>query len=114
MDLVDGDDYVNGPVTTWLAGEPWMRLFLAANPTLTVDFMQRCLSTPESSNIVSDPSPTPLLRAWAKLRLTTGSWEDAMIAAANVSTLALASLVRLTSCWSKVRISKIYSLLGHL
>ena len=64
--------------------------------------MQRCLSTPESSGDASWKAarndnaptlhatlhlltPTPLLREWAKLKLTSRSWKDALAAANDVS-----------------------------
>jgi hypothetical protein len=51
------------------------------------DFLERCLSTPESSvdTTLHSPSSTPLLREWAKSKLTGGSWRNALVAALNVS-----------------------------
>ncbi|KAF8547863.1 hypothetical protein OG21DRAFT_1449832 [Imleria badia] len=68
VSTVDEDMYTTRPVTTWVS-----------------DFLQQCLSTPESSGDSSlhSPSPAPLLRKWAKLKLSGGSWKDALIAALN-------------------------------
>ena len=68
--------------------------------------MQRCLSSPESSGDASLkavhhddmqtlpatphlPLPTLLLREWAKFKLTSSSWKDALAAAVVVSLLLL-------------------------
>ena len=58
------------------------------------DFLQRCLSTPESSveTTVHSPFPALLLREWAKSKLTGGSWRDALVAALNVSISFLSTL----------------------
>ena len=51
--------------------------------------MHRYLSFPESSGNDSwkaiQHENESLLRAWAKLKLTTGSWKDALAAAVGVS-----------------------------
>ena len=57
--------------------------------------MQRRLSTPNNKGDASLVTAghnisyltTPLLREWAKLRLTAGSWKDALESATNVSIL---------------------------
>ena len=66
--------------------------------------MQRCLS-PESTGNASwgatrddgvevlratlrSPFPTPLLRAWTTLKLTSGAWKDALAAAVDVGPLS--------------------------
>ena len=80
--------------------------------------MQRCLSTPESSDDgswrtsqhrdvqisrLSPHSPTPqlLLREWAREKLAYGSWKDALTTAVNVSIFSSAShLSDVTVIWS--------------
>ena len=48
--------------------------------------MQRRLSTPDRNvDAVSVTAPTPLLREWAKAKLTNGAWKDALDLAVNVS-----------------------------
>ena len=48
--------------------------------------MQRCLSTPNHNvDAVSATPPTPLLREWAKAKLTNGTWKDALDLAVSVS-----------------------------
>lgn len=78
-----------------------LRLFdYHAFANFIIDFMQRCLSTPERNDrswvathhdgvqtlrlTLYLPSPTPLLRAWARLKLTSVSWEDALAVAGDV------------------------------
>lgn len=78
---------VDESIFTWVSGKlcytfppPWIR------PFATV-FMPQCLSTPEDGDdtTIHSPSPTLLLREWVKLRLTGGSWKDALVDALNVS-----------------------------
>ena len=48
--------------------------------------MQRRLSTPNHNiDAVSATPLTPLLREWAKAKLTNGTWKDALDLAVNVS-----------------------------
>ena len=48
--------------------------------------MQRRLSTPNPNiGAISATPPTPLLREWAKAKLTNGTWKDALDLAVNVS-----------------------------
>ena len=48
--------------------------------------MQRRLSTPNHNvDAVSARPPTPLLREWAKAKLTNGTWKDALDLAVGVS-----------------------------
>ena len=80
-------DVMAEPIVTWISS----KLCYSAPPLcirhVATDFLQRCLSTPESSVDTSPntPTPTPLLRQWAKLKLTGGSWTDALVAALTVS-----------------------------
>ncbi|KAF8546584.1 hypothetical protein OG21DRAFT_1491063 [Imleria badia] len=66
LNTIDERIYGTEPVVTWVS-----------------DFSQRCLSTPDSTGDATfhSPSPTPLLREWAKLKLTGGSWNDALVGA---------------------------------
>ena len=41
------------------------------------------MPTPHAT--LSSPTPTPLLREWAKATLARGSWKDALVAATGVS-----------------------------
>ncbi|KAF8142122.1 hypothetical protein EV363DRAFT_1150633 [Boletus edulis] len=70
VNTVDKEVHMTEPIITWV-----------------LDFVQRCLSTSESSEdtTLHLVSPTPLLRKWAELKLTAGLWNDALIAAVNVS-----------------------------
>ncbi|KAF8553231.1 hypothetical protein OG21DRAFT_1269071 [Imleria badia] len=65
VNTVDEDIYKTGLIT-WVS-----------------EFLQRCLSAPESSagTTLHSLSPSPLLREWAKLQLTGSSWKDALVAA---------------------------------
>ena len=48
--------------------------------------MQRRLSSPNCDvDAVSATSPTPLLREWAKVKLTNSTWKDALDNAVSVS-----------------------------
>ena len=48
--------------------------------------MQRCLSTPNRNiDAVSAMAPTPLLREWAKAKLTNSTWRDALDLSVSVS-----------------------------
>ena len=49
--------------------------------------MQRRLSIPNPNvDAVSSTPPTPLLREWAKAKLTNGTWKDVLDLAVSVST----------------------------
>ena len=79
----------------WVSGKLCYPVALLCIRYFGTDFLQRCLSTPETSvdTTLHSLSPTPLLREWAKLKLTSGSWREALAAAVNVSI----SLVRCSS-----------------
>ncbi|KAF8547208.1 hypothetical protein OG21DRAFT_1501672 [Imleria badia] len=75
LNAVDEEGYISGPIATWVS-----------------DFAQQCLSTPESSDDAISMAPrdgtrspflTPLLSLWAKLKLTSSPWKDALVAAAG-------------------------------
>ena len=97
VSTVDEDVYTTESIRNWVSGKlrypvppPCVRHF-------ATDFLQRCLSTPERSDdtILHSPSPTPLLREWAKSKLAGGSWRDALVAAVNVSISFLSTPRRL-------------------
>ena len=78
--------YTSGPMTEWFYCEFIFHLFFSLYPTLFPDFMQWCLSTPNHNvDAVSATSPTPLLREWAKAKLTSSTWRDALDLAVSVS-----------------------------
>ena len=61
------------------------RFAISVQPFL-LDFMQRRLSSPNCDvDAVSAMPPTPLLREWAKAKLTNGTWKDALDNAVSVS-----------------------------
>ena len=61
------------------------RFAIGVQPFL-LDFMQRRLSSPNCNvDTVSTTPPTPLLREWAKAKLTIGTWKDALDIAVGVS-----------------------------
>lgn len=72
------------------------------------DFTQRCLSASEDKGGVAwnatrdgdvaplQTTPTPLVREWAKAKLTRGSWKDALLSAVHVSMFTLVLITRLT------------------
>ena len=87
VSTVNEDVYMTGPIVAWVSGK-----LCYPDPPLCIqyfstDFLQRCLSTPESSadTTLHSQSTSPLLREWAKSKLTCGSWRDALAAALNVS-----------------------------
>ena len=79
----------------WVSGKLCYPVALLCIEYFGTDFLQRCLSTPETGvdTTLHSLSPTPLLREWAKLKLIGGSWREALAAAVNVSI----SLVRCSS-----------------
>jgi len=78
---------MSGPITAWLSGEYVLPVLPQCIRSFTTDFAQQCLSTSESSDdtTLHLPSPTPLLRGWAQLKLASGSWQSALVATVNVS-----------------------------
>ena len=76
-----------GPISIWISGE-LLSTVLPCALYFATDFLRRCLSTPKGNGDRTgdqSPSPTPLLREWAKSELTASSWKDALIASLNVS-----------------------------
>ena len=65
---------------------PFSTRFSAGTQPFLPGFVQRCLSTPNHNvDAVSATPPTPLLRQWAKAKLTNGTWKDALDLAVSVS-----------------------------
>ena len=89
VNTVDRDAYMTGPVITWVSGKSCYPVVALCIRSFATDFLQQYLSTPESSadTAFRSPSPTPLLTEWAKSKLTSGSWRDALVASLNVSIL---------------------------
>ena len=87
VNTVDRDVYMTGPIITWVSGKSCYHIVALCIRSFATDFLQQCLSTPERSvdTTLHSPFPTPLLREWAKSKLTGGSWRDALVAALNVS-----------------------------
>ena len=85
VNTVDEEVYVTEPIVTWAAGKLCFPVPLLCIERFATDFLQRCLSTPETSVDTAFHSPSPLLREWAKAKLKSGSWKDALVAALNVS-----------------------------
>lgn len=95
VSFVDEGVNVSGPIATWISGELRSTCSSAIHLTFHAAFVKQCLSTRENSgdapseghdHVLFHPtSPTPLLREWAKLELTGGSWKDALAAAVDVS-----------------------------
>ncbi|KAF8552314.1 WD40 repeat-like protein [Imleria badia] len=50
---------------------------------LLVNFTQRCLSAPKSEGETASDATGPLLKAWAKAKLTRDPWEDVLASAVN-------------------------------
>ena len=75
VNIFDKGVYMTGPIVTWVSGESCYLVPALYIRHFASDFLQRCLSTPESNvdAILHSKSPTPLLREWAKSKLTGGS-----------------------------------------
>ena len=111
------DVYMAGPIVTWVSGKLCYPVPLTCIRYLAVDFLQRCLSTPESGvdTTLRSPSPTPLLREWARSKLTGSSWREALVAALNVSiSCFLVPFVGLTLRSSGVYSPEVHDLLRSL
>ena len=54
-------------------------------PTLSIPSLEQYLSAVDINTTLDSPFPTLLLREWAKLKLTSSSWKDALVMAVNVS-----------------------------
>ena len=86
INAVDEDVSI-GPIVTWVSGKLCYHIPLLCIRLFATVFLERYLSTPEISvdTTLHSPSLPLLLREWAKLKLTGGSWRDALDAAINVS-----------------------------
>ena len=73
----------------WPSGfmvSPFSTCFATGIQPFLSDFMQRSLSSPNCNVDAASPTaPIPLLREWAKARLTNGTWKDALDVAVSVS-----------------------------
>ncbi|KAF8141891.1 hypothetical protein EV363DRAFT_1309254 [Boletus edulis] len=86
-----GDIYMSEPMTEWVCGEFMFTCLTAVTRAATLSpFTQRRLSAHgnASSNTNRDANMStihttlpPLLREWAKAKLTRGSWKDALVSA---------------------------------
>ena len=87
VNTVDEDVYMTGPIVTRVSGKSCYPVPPLCIRRFATDFSQRCLSTAESSadTILHPPSPTPLLKEWARSKLAGDSWSDALVGAVNVS-----------------------------
>ena len=80
------DLYASRPTTERFCGEFIFYPFSAGIEPFLPGFTRRGLSTPNRDvYAVSATAPTPLLREWAKARLTNGTWKDALDLAVSVS-----------------------------
>ena len=100
----DEEAYMSGPVTEWISGEftfTYTCLFSCIR-NFSAGFHQQYLSSAELNDATASkatphdnvsmlhetlnlPTPTPLLREWAKATLAGRSWQGALVVAANVS-----------------------------
>ena len=88
MDELGEEVYTTGPTTEWFYGEFIFYRFSAGIQPFLLDFMQRRLSTPNRNvDAVSATLPKPLLREWAKAKLISSTWKDALNLAVSVSNL---------------------------
>ena len=114
---VDEDVYRTGSIVTWVSGKLCCPVPLTCIRYLALDFLQRCLSAPETSVDTTHHSlpATSLLREWAKAKSTGCSWRDALAATLDVSiSFVLVALVGLTLHSSGVYSHEIHDLLCPL
>jgi hypothetical protein len=95
--------YTSKSITNWVSGKFNFDLFGRSTFKTSADFTQRCLVTPESEgdaaskgarndevpalhSPLSSPPPLPLLIEWAKAKLMSSSWKDALSVTVGVST----------------------------
>ena len=93
---------MSGPITEWIFGESMFTCLFPCMKVFPSDFTRLSLSAPRSDGggaseaaqhdnaptphaTLNSPTPTPLLREWAKAALTRRSWRDTLIAATSVS-----------------------------
>lgn len=58
------------------------RLSCIQNIFIFTDFAQQCLNTIAYDD---SPTPSPLLREWARAKLVCSTWKDAFVTAGDVS-----------------------------
>jgi hypothetical protein len=102
VNIFDGEVSMSGPIIEWIFGESTFTCLFSCIQVFPSDFARRCLSAPESEAggdseaarhdnaptpraTLNPPTPTPLLREWAKATLARRSWKDTLVAAASVS-----------------------------
>ena len=91
MRELEGEVYMSGPMTEWVSGE-LLPVCLPSIRPFWSDFTHQCLSAPGSDGnaptphaSLNSPTPTSLLREWAKAKLIRYSWSDALLSADSVS-----------------------------
>ena len=117
LDIANKDVYMTGPIVTWVSGKSCYPVPPLYTQHFATDFLNRYLSTSESTRdtTLHSPSPTPILREWAKSKLTGGSWRDALVSALNVSSpFVLVPPRSPDTPWSGVYNPAIHDLLGSL
>ena len=104
---------MTGPITEWIFSESTFTCLFSCIQGFPSDFTRRCLSAPESGGsgapstaarhdnapvlhhvTLNSPTPTSLLREWAKAALAGHSWKDSLVAAANASILFCPGILR--------------------
>ena len=99
VNAFDEEVHASEPIIEWISGEFSFTCLILCIQAFPSDFSHRCLSSPESdagafSKVARhdnapvrdhvSPTPTPLLREWARATLAKHSWKDALVAASHV------------------------------
>ena len=88
MSELGGEVYMSEPMNEWVSGELSFYLFVCSYiQPFSSDFTHRYLSAPGSDGdaLMTHATLTPLLREWAKAKLTLDLWRDALLSAVSVS-----------------------------
>ncbi|KAF8554675.1 hypothetical protein OG21DRAFT_1508679 [Imleria badia] len=85
LNTVDEAVYMRGPLIEWVSD--WTHRYLSA-PQSEGD------AASNSAQHYETPTPTPLLREWAKATLANGEWQDALVSTASFT------LPRVTTYWA--------------
>ena len=102
VNTFDEEANMSEPIAAWISGEFTFTCLFSCIRNFSADLTQQCLSTPEIDDAatskatshdnvpilpetLNSPTPTPLLREWAKATLVSRSWADALATAARVS-----------------------------
>ena len=111
------------PMNEWVSGKLSFHLFVCLYiQPFSSDFTHRYFSAPGSDGDTLTPHTTltPLLREWAKAKLTLDLWRDALLSAVSVS-ISFCSRTRrgikfcVTRCWFVlVRTSQGYDIPGRM